>query len=252
MVIIDDLVYNLYMSYADRLKDIRLKAGLTQKEVEEALELRSLMLKDLETDRVKLSVELAVKLAEFYGMSVDELLGVNQSSPSKSRLQTLLPFFTTTEYQLILSDPIIQAHLSEHGGVLEGESLFEKLTKNFSKRMKLSLALDALRALGSLMGCDGKVTQEELLFLKTLGSSIGLKRNFPGVTQAITDLHYPKQELYQGNMALKHFLVWIMYFMASMDRKVTLEEQQYIEKCAETLRLSRANFLFIKRSFQGK
>ena len=61
----------------------RKRSGYSQKQVEAILGLRNLQIFDYESMRLKLPVEVAVDMANLYGCSLEELLGVASAGNEK-------------------------------------------------------------------------------------------------------------------------------------------------------------------------
>jgi len=60
---------------SSRLKELRMKAGLTQDELAEKLELKQSTIGMIETNKRSTSSDTIIKLADFFNTSVDYLLG---------------------------------------------------------------------------------------------------------------------------------------------------------------------------------
>ena len=68
------------MNQGEVIKDLRIKMGLTQKELAEKLGVEQSTIGMLESNRRKASTELVEKLADFFGVTTDEILGRNVKS----------------------------------------------------------------------------------------------------------------------------------------------------------------------------
>jgi transcriptional regulator with XRE-family HTH domain/uncharacterized tellurite resistance protein B-like protein len=241
-------------SLGENLKNIRSRAGLTQKDVESALGLRELSLKDYETERLKLPAGMALKLAQLYKVSVDELLGaepvapvVNEQSRSLSSVGSL---FSRSEISLLYMDPVIRAYLEGYRDQLLDHSPFELLTRQFTAAQRKKLAEELLRSLASLMGVDARITREEIDFLHELIQVFGLGEKAKGIVKTASARHLPDPALFRDRAEAKHFLLWLMFFVAKSDGAINEDELKFIEKCAETLKVSRSNFLYIEGFFK--
>lgn len=243
----------MYMSLiGENLKKYRMKAGFTQKEVEARLELRELMMKDLETERLKLPAELAISLSALYKVSLDELLTnktLSKDSEQMNVLSQLKLLFKKSEIDLLFMDPVIRAHLEEYQDQVLDLSLFDLISIDLTEKQKKDFSSEILKTLGSLMGVDGKVTRDELDFLNNLISSFGLDEKAKSITKTITNLHTPSVVHFHNRPAAKHFLIWLMFYMSKSDGNVSHQELAFIETCAETLKVNRSNFVFIKKFF---
>ena len=65
------------MKYSERFKLLRKAAGLTQNEVCEKLEIKQYNLSDYETGRASPSIDLLLKMADLYEVTLDDLLNHN-------------------------------------------------------------------------------------------------------------------------------------------------------------------------------
>ena len=60
--------------FGEKLRTLRKRRGMTMRDLADALDLRShRSIGDLESGRSQPSVELAVKIADFFGVSLDQL-----------------------------------------------------------------------------------------------------------------------------------------------------------------------------------
>ena len=235
------------------LKSARARAGFTQKDVEAKLGLRELSLKDYETERLKLPAAMALRLAELYRVSVDQLLGTEEakgvSAPQAASLARVGSLFSQPEAQLLLLDPVIRAYLEGHQEKLMDHSVFELITLRFSDRQKKAFTGELLKTLVSLMGVDNKITREELSFIHGLIDSFGLDEKAKAITKVANVRYAPELEVFHDRPEAKHFLLWLMFFTAQSDGKINYEETAYTEECAEILKVSRSSYLFIKKFF---
>jgi transcriptional regulator with XRE-family HTH domain len=237
----------------ERLKAARTRAGFTQKDVEARLGLRELSLKDYETERLKFPAHMALKFAELYGVTVDELLGTEGAEPKPGpqavSLGRVSSLFTRQETSLLFMDPVIRAFLEEHQDKIFDHSVFDLLTLHYSARDKRRLATELLRSLASLMGVDRKVTAEESQFLRELIRSFGLEESAKGIVKMNAVRYAPDADFFQGKPEAKHLLIWLLFLIAKSDNLINVEEVQYIEECAERLKVNRSNLLHIKKFF---
>jgi len=244
----------MYMSdLGQRLKTARTRAGFTQKDVEARLGLRELAMKDYETSRLKLPASMALTLAKLYGVSVEELMGEGPK-PERSvsqalKLSQLDSFFSPSDISLLFMDPVIRAYLEDYRDQILDRSVFDLLTLTFTDRQKNALAMEMLRVLASLMGVDDKVTKEELDFLHRLIGHFGLDERSKGILKTVSARYQPNLEPFQHRAEARHFLLWLLFFTAKSDGAISAPEMQFIEECAETLRIHRSSFLFVKKFF---
>lgn len=66
---------------SEKLRDLRLKRSLSQKELADALGISPSIISGYETDERVPSLERLLALADFYNCSVDYLLGKSQKEP---------------------------------------------------------------------------------------------------------------------------------------------------------------------------
>ena len=64
------------LTYGSAMKELRLEKGLSLREVEKATEISNQNLSRWERNEVIPSVDACVKLAKFYGVSIEELIGI--------------------------------------------------------------------------------------------------------------------------------------------------------------------------------
>ena len=69
--------------FGDRLQELRRGAGLTQKQVADALDIHSVTYLHYEKDQREPPLELLVRMAAFFDVTTDWLLGVEP--PTKQR-----------------------------------------------------------------------------------------------------------------------------------------------------------------------
>ncbi len=235
------------------LKAARARAGFTQKEVEAKLGLRELTLKDYETGRIKLPAAVALTLAEHYRTTVGELLGEDAPSQGSARqeikLAQLAGFFSASEMNLLFMDPVIRAYLEDFREKLLDHSIFDLLCDKLTEKQKTSLALEILKVLTSLMGVDEKITREELEFLRRLTLHFGLEEKSKAIMKMASQRYLPHYASFEAGPGARHFLLWLLFFIAKSDGAITAPEFAFIEECADSLRINRSNFLFVKKFF---
>lgn len=237
----------------ENLKKARIRSGFTQKQVESALGLRELALKDYETERIKLPAEMAMKLASLFHMSVEELLsGTYQSIYKINQPQKLLQvemLFTKGDTNFMFLDPVIRAHLEEYADQILELTIFELITMNFSERQKKAFILELLKVMGSLMGADQKISPEEMTFYNGLIKHFGLEDKNRTISKSLTQRHSPDLSHFHHQPSAKHFLIWMMFFLAKSDGAIDPLELNYIKEIAETLKINRTNFVMMSKFF---
>lgn len=70
-------------SFGDRLLELRRGAGLTQKQLTDALDIHSVTYLHYEKDQREPPLELVVRLAAFFDVTTDWLLGVEPPTKQK-------------------------------------------------------------------------------------------------------------------------------------------------------------------------
>lgn len=241
------------LKIGQNLKKARIQAGLTQKEVEARLSLRDLMMKDYETERIKLPVEMAARLAELYNLSLAELISAEDASedgaPQNNQLGQISTLFHHSYIKSMNQDAVIRAYLEEFLEQVLDHSFFELMTMSMNQKEKSELSGEIVRTLGSLMGADKKVTDHERSFFSSLIIQLGIDSQGRSISRSLTIKHLPRLEAFMNRPAAKHFLLWLMFFLANSDSEITKEEVDYIQECAEVLKVNRTNYLQIKKNF---
>lgn len=74
-----------YEIFPARLKKARANSGFTQREVEKEIGIKQSTLASYESGRTQPDIETLGILAEFYGISVDWLLGIKQTKREKEK-----------------------------------------------------------------------------------------------------------------------------------------------------------------------
>jgi hypothetical protein len=187
-------------------------------------------------------------------MSVDELIGDSLQEPNPSRrkfLSGLETLFNHPQHGVLFLDPVIRAFLEGEKEEIFQNSIFDILTTPLTSIQKKEFSIEILKVLASLVGADGKITNEEQTFFSSLLESMQLKDKSKVVARALTSKHFPVEghAFWKNAPHLKHFLIWMMFFLAKNDDDVTVDELDFIEECSTRLRVNRSNFLFIKKFF---
>jgi transcriptional regulator with XRE-family HTH domain len=237
----------------ENLKKARVKSGLTQREVEKKLGLRELSLKDYETERLKLPVETAMKFSRLYHVSLDELV-TGESVQTENDFQTkklheLSSLFKRSDTELMFLDPVIRSYLEEFQDKLLEDSFFNIMTINFTEKDRKEFGREILLTLGSLMGADQKVTDEELAFVQELVQRLGLEDKAGTIKKSFVLKHRPILAHFKQQPSAKHFLIWLLFLLARSDGDISPDEVTYIEDCSETIKVNRTQFLWIKKFF---
>lgn len=233
------------------ISDARKESGLTQTKVESMLGLRKLALRDYETGRLKLPVELAVKMANLYNVDLEKLLGLKKETTLAKQVKPLLSvglLNTSIVRDCLLTDPVIRSGIDEQNSL--GKTIFELLSEPLSKKDKEVLVLELLSFMNSLIGSDGKISQVEIDFRNLILKSEfdeSFSKKSQKTNKYFYELYLPKKIKNPLDRAeLKHFIIWVLFFASSLDKKINFEENSYIEKVSECLEISKFNFNFIK------
>ena len=233
----------------------RKQRGFTQKQVEEALRLRRGTVYDFEKGRLKPGLDVALRLAELYGCSLDELAGRTgpgrgDEHPGMAPLLQLgiLSDRSSRLTEKIRSDPIIVAGIGLDR-IHSGRPVLDLLVEDLTPVQRRSYIIELYRYINSLIGRDRRITAEELAvrdaFLSrsrielTEAEQNSIRRAYNKVWLGKTvKKSFPRE-------ALKHFLVWILYLVADADREPGQDETRYIEQVAEHIGLKKSAWLFI-------
>lgn len=244
----------MYMSDFDlsHLKSAREQAGLSQKDVEGLLGMRRLTMRDYEVGRLKLPVMVAMDLAKLYQVSLEELVGLakDKNKNEDKTIELFKSLFNGKNFSAIMFDPILSAYLEEHQDLIFKKSLFELVTIKLSQTKRKKLITTISRFLFSLASSDGKVTAEEIACIRFLLESFGIANKYKEISVKITEPFLPQEfESHFDSIEVRHFIIWLLFLFSHADGSLNYEELNYIEKCAEVLKVTRNNFIFIKRKF---
>ena len=242
------------------LKSARSQAGLTQKQVEAELGMRKLMMKDYETGRLKLPLEVAIDLAWLYKISLDELIhgGCRKQRPQRENLSKLELLFYKESFDLVYTDPVIRSYIETYSDQLLISSLYDILTTELTEIDKGLYQRELITYLSSLIAADGKVLNSELDFVSSLSKNfIGDKFSVlasKDLSRSLSQIYLPSMmnPVLKKNIHLRHFIIWVMFFLAKSDSELNFQEIQYIEKVAEHFKILKDNYLFILNKFQDE
>ena len=244
----------MYMSEVNlkSLKICRKRAGFTQKEVEASLSLRALTIKDFESGRLKLPASTAIQLARLYEVDLETLLGLAPLKPEigQSSLNKLQSLFNSNEFNTIYFDPVLRAHIEDHLEDNFEQTLFQTLTKDESDPSIKSIICEICRMLFSLSSCEGRITPEEISFIRELLANFNLEKKYKELSQSINQIYFPQtQPKGFERIEVRHFTLWILFYFANINNHLNHNEIKYIEKCAEKLKVNKSNYLFIQKHF---
>jgi len=87
-------------AYGARIKQLRIGKGLTQEQLAEKMNVTGTYIVKIENGQRTGSVELAVELAAYFGVSLDYLLMGGEHSDKKRAVQTVIAFLSELEAEL--------------------------------------------------------------------------------------------------------------------------------------------------------
>ena len=243
----------------------RKRKGLTQRQVEERVYLRKLTLYDYESGRLKPSFDVLVKLANLYGVSIEDLLGLKRESEKKEE-ENFQSASVPLIYFGVLGNPFNRACslISKDPVVLSGiglneddfhRPLMELVTSALSKRQKRNYLIEFLKYINSLIGSDNKIGERERAFRDSLleGMDINLtEKEKESIRRALTKTYFGKSvKDYFSKPFLKHFLIWSLYLTAYSDRKLDYREDDYIKEVGKHIKMREKDVIFIKNKIEN-
>lgn len=88
------------MAYGARIKQLRINKGLTQEQLAEKMHVTGTYIVKIENSQRTGSIELAVELADCFGVSLAHLLLGREYSDKKQAFQTVIAFLSELEADL--------------------------------------------------------------------------------------------------------------------------------------------------------
>lgn len=88
------------MAYRARIKQLRISKGLTQEQLAEKMHVTGTYIVKIENSQRTGSIELAVELADCFGVSLDHLLLGGEYRNKKQAFQTVIAFLSELEADL--------------------------------------------------------------------------------------------------------------------------------------------------------
>lgn len=88
------------MAYGARIKQLRINRGLTQEQLAEKMHVTGTYIVKIENSQRTGSIELAVELADCFGVSLDHLLLGGEYRNKKQAFQTVIAFLSELEADL--------------------------------------------------------------------------------------------------------------------------------------------------------
>lgn len=245
------------------LVKLRKDNGLTQKQVEAKLKLRSLTMHDYESGRLNLPLSQAIKLAGLYNCRLENLLGIELEKDLKKKqeeginnkkIAPLIELGVVANKnfnlsQKILNDPIIIAE-SNKINLKPQESIFNLVTSGLSSKQKRAYIIQLLRYVNSIIGSDRKVTTDKIFIRDTLiaNASIDLtEQELSSIKRSLTKQYFGGSvDKVFSKKSLKHFLIWCLYMVVFADGKINYKEEEYINLVANHISLPLENLGFIR------
>lgn len=245
----------------ENLVELRKNCGLTQKQVESKLNWRALTVYDYESGRLKLTLEVVVKLAYLYGTTVDQLLKNSLSVSKKTKrfsspaLISLIKIgligpHNSTILEEMRNDPIIISEI----GIEKMESsrtLLQLLLDNLTETQQHNYVVELYRYINSLISVDKRIDQTEVQLRDAILKIPSVKlspREQSSIHRAFEKKYLGKSyEKYFPRQAFKHFLVWVLYLISMSDGELDHREKEYIEEVAEHIKLKESSLDFIKK-----
>ena len=87
-------------SYGTRIRQLRISKGLTQEQLAEKMHVTGTYIVKIENSQRTGSIELAVELADCFGVSLDHLLLGGEYRNKKQAFQTVIAFLSELEADL--------------------------------------------------------------------------------------------------------------------------------------------------------
>lgn len=134
------------INYAENLKEHRLSRGLTLTEIEKATGISNANICRWENGKVIPKIDFCIQLAEFYGITLDELVGLSDT-PQKQSAASLPTKLNSSQLSFV----------REYSEVMSDENYINmsKLYKNISPSLR-ALALGYIVGLLQNNGVDTK------------------------------------------------------------------------------------------------
>ncbi len=243
----------------ERLVNLRKKAGLTQKAVEQKLDWRQGTLYDYEKARLKISLEAAWHLLQVYGAEWKDLFAKADTPSAVEAVGAwmgpmvqlgLVSLSMQDMIQAIREDPIIVAEIGRDA-LHTSTPVLQLLLNRLTETQKRDYFLELCRYVNSLMTADHRIRAEEKQARDILLAHAPLdldERERASLLRAFESRYLGKgRERKFPKAALKHLLLWILYIMALSDGDINHHEQTYIEAVAENIELTRSSLDSIQR-----
>ena len=92
------------MSFPKRLKELRLNAGLTQKDLAKAIEVGRTTISEYESGKIVPKQEGLLKIANHFNVSVDYLTGVSNERATRKQNESSLDTLLNTVHYILLDE----------------------------------------------------------------------------------------------------------------------------------------------------
>jgi transcriptional regulator with XRE-family HTH domain len=234
----------------ENLISLRKAAGLSQKQVEANLGLRTNTLYDIEKGRLKLPFVLAVELVGQYHVDLNHLLlapqteGTEEADETKPEVSPLMSLGVISGGSHPLTaamsqDPVIVAEIGV--GQLGKKPLMDLLIDNLTESQQRNFVVDLYRYINSLISSDGEIRQTELSIRDTLiaQSQVTLTDSEKkSIARAFTKPYLGKSMAKSlPRDAYRHFLIWTLHLISRHNGKVHFKAKEYIHTVAQHIEL---------------
>ena len=92
------------MCFPKRLKELRLNAGLTQKDLAKAIEVGRTTISEYESGKIVPKQEGLLKIANYFNVSVDYLTGVSNERATRKQNESSLDTLLNTVHYILLDE----------------------------------------------------------------------------------------------------------------------------------------------------
>ncbi|MBU2864603.1 helix-turn-helix domain-containing protein [Reinekea forsetii] len=247
----------LEQTVLNNLVRFRKKAGLSQKQVEQQLALRTNTLYDIEKNRQKLPFVLAVQLSALYHIDIGELVrGASEMIDTETAPNNVAPleslgvlsgaFHPLTEY--IAQDPVIVAEIGV--GEMGAQPIMDLLLAKLTDVQKQHFVLDLYRYINSVISSDGEIKNSELSLRDTILAQAKIEltdSEKQSISRAFRKLFFGKSMSKSlPRDAYKHFLIWTLHLVSRIDGQPHFKTLDYIQQVAQHIQLPVSAWRFIE------
>jgi transcriptional regulator with XRE-family HTH domain len=231
---------------------LRKASGMSQKQVESQLGLRTNTLYDIEKGRLKLPFVMAAQLTDLYRSDISALLRVDSEPTVKPDDSDEHRQFVSSLEALgvidggihplalaITQDPVIVAEVGV--GQLGKKPLMELLLGNLTQTQQRYFVLDLYRYMNSLISCDGEIRDAEIGLRDTLIAQAQVDLSDTekkSIARAFSKPFFGKSMAKSlPRDAYKHFLIWTLQLVARSEGKAHYKAVEYIKHVAEHIQM---------------